>query len=223
MFTGIIEEIGTITHVAEERRGRLLTIATVERFADLNVDHSISFNGVCLTIVAVQANGFRVQVVPETLRKTTAGEWRVGTRINLERALRADSRLGGHFVQGHVDAVADVAGVDSAPDDWLLSVKVPPAFVRYVVLHGSVALDGVSLTVARWRAPLATVALILHTRRHTTLSDRRPGDRLNLEVDVLGKYVESLLAQPQRTLSEERLRQWGYAASNLGRNAHESI
>lgn len=216
MFTGLIEEIGVIERISEEQGGRRLTIHAPQILQDVKIDDSISISGVCLTVVAVAAQSLCVQAVPETLRKTTVGECHVGTRVNLERALRADSRLGGHFVQGHVDSVVPVAGVESGPNEWLLSVTLPPAFAKYVILHGSIALDGVSLTVARLRAPTATISLIPHTLHNTTLGDRHPGDKMNLEVDVLGKYIESLCAPLRRPLDENRLSAWGYSASGLG-------
>lgn len=222
MFTGLIEDVGTVTRLTEER-GRRLTINAPQILAGLKVDDSISIDGVCLTIVAVETQGFSVQAVPETLSKTTVGEWRVGSRVNLERALAAGSRLGGHFVLGHVDSVVAVTAVESLPDESLLSVSIPPAFVKYVIVHGSIALDGVSLTVARWQSPLATVSLIPHTLRRTTLGDRRRGDLINLEADVLGKYVESLWAGSRSTLHEDRLRAWGYPVRGTNRNTHEPI
>ncbi len=227
MFTGLIEEIGVIERIEEQGNSRRVLVRAPQVLQDLKVDDSVSINGVCLTVVERDAHRFAVQAVAETLRKTTIGEWRAGTRVNLERALRADSRLGGHFVQGHVDAVAAVSHVESRPNEWLLSVNIPANLDRYVILHGSITLDGVSLTLARWprsasfstfgrgaeQAPIATVSLIPHTLEKTTLGERRVGDQVNLEVDVLAKYIESLFSPPMNELSEEKLKTMGYVSN----------
>ena len=210
MFTGLIEEIGVVERVEEKQNGRGLLIHAALIMQDLKIDDSISINGVCLTVVAVDKNQFAVDVIAETLRKTSIGEWRAGTRVNLERALRADNRLGGHFVQGHIDAVASISEVQSHQNEWLLTLEVPKHLRKYVILHGSIALDGVSLTVARWQRPLATVALIPHTLERTTLSERRTNDKINVEVDILGKYVESILSSDEPGLDESKLKSMGY-------------
>jgi riboflavin synthase len=223
MFTGLIEEVGVVERIEEQSNGRRLQIRASHIMHELKVDDSISINGVCLTVVAADKDGFAVQAVTETLRKTTVGEWRTGTRVNLERALRADSRLGGHFVQGHVDTVAQVSNVESRTNEWLLSIVIPAQFAKFVILHGSIALDGVSLTVARWQSPIATVSLIPHTLNKTTLGDRRAGDRINLEVDLLGKYLESLFAKPGAAadLTEDKLKTMGYVFGERNRTFHE--
>ncbi len=215
MFTGLIEEIGVVERVEEKQRGRRLLIHAASIMQDLKIDDSISINGVCLTAVAVDKNQFAVEVIAETLRKTSIGEWRAGTRVNLERALRADSRLGGHFVQGHIDALASIHEVQSLQHEFLLIVEVPERLKKYVIEHGSITLDGVSLTVARWHPPLATVALIPHTLKQTTLSERRMGDKINLEVDILGKYVESILSSNEPGLDENKLNSMGYVSHLL--------
>lgn len=215
MFTGLIEEIGVVECIEEQGNGKRLVIRAALIMQDLKIDDSISINGVCLTAVAVDKNQFAFDVIAETLRKTTIGEWRTGTRVNLERALRADSRLGGHFVQGHVDAVAVVHEVQSHQNEWLLTLEIPKHFKKYVIQHGSITLDGVSLTVARWQPPLATVALIPHTLERTTLSERKIGDKINVEVDILGKYVESILASHEPGLDENKLKSMGYVSQLL--------
>jgi riboflavin synthase len=215
MFTGLIEEIGVVERVEEEQNGRRLLIHAERMMQDLKVDDSISINGVCLTAVLVNKERFAVDVIAETRRKTTIGEWRMGTRVNLERALRADSRLGGHFVQGHVDAVALITDVESHQNEWLLTLEVPQHLKKYVIQHGAITLDGVSLTVARWQTPLATVALIPHTLEKTTLRERRSGDKINLEVDILGKYVESILSSSEPGLDEHKLKSMGYVSRLL--------
>lgn len=224
MFTGLIEEIGVVERVEEKSNGRKLLIRAALIMSDLKIDDSISISGVCLTAVAVDKNHFAVDAVAETLRKTTVGDWRVGTRLNLERALRADRRLGGHFVQGHVDSVASVSDLQSDQHEWLLTLTIPQLLRKYVILHGSITLDGVSLTVARLprsasniafrrgveRSSLATVSLIPHTLEKTTLGERRVGDKMNLEVDILGKYVESILVSDESGLDENKLKSMGY-------------
>lgn len=211
MFTGLIEEIGRLVAVESMGTSRRFTIRAEEILADAKIDDSICVSGVCLTVVAVSGNTFQVQAVDETLRKTTLGNLHQGSRVNLERALRPTDRLGGHFVQGHVDGVAKI--VDSIPQaaGKLLVLELDDKLLRYVIPHGSIALDGVSLTVARLVNSRLTIALIPHTLTQTTLGERQAGDWLNVETDLLGKYVERLLvAHTSSGLTETQLLTWGY-------------
>lgn len=211
MFTGLVEEIGQITQVESFGTSRRFTIRAEKILADAKIDDSICVSGVCLTVVAVSGKTFQVQAVDETLRKTTLGNLRQGSHVNLERALRPVDRLGGHFVQGHVDGTAKI--VDSIPQaaGKLLVIEVDDKLLRYVIPHGSIALDGVSLTVARLENSRLTIALIPHTLAQTTLGERQAGDWLNVETDLLGKYVERLLAtRTGSSLTKEQLLAWGY-------------
>jgi len=195
MFTGIVEEVGTVARV--EPRGNLTRLwfraATV--LSDAHLGDSIAHNGVCLTIAELAPPLYACDVMAETLRVTTLGALRPGTRVNVERAMAAGGRFGGHLVQGHVDGVGTVARIDRA-DQWIVyGVSAPDTVLPYLVGRGSVALDGISLTVVAVDAQGFTVSLIPHTLSVTTLGERRVGDRVNLEADVLGRYVVATLAR----------------------------
>jgi riboflavin synthase len=211
MFTGLIEEIGRIATVESFGTSRRFAIRAEKILADARVDDSICVSGVCLTVVAVSGTTFQVQAVDETLRKTTLGNLRQGQQVNLERALRPMDRLGGHFVQGHVDGTAPIVDLIPQAAGQLTVVELDSELLRYVIPHGSIALDGVSLTVARLEESRITIALIPHTLAQTTLGERRVGDWLNVETDLLGKYVERLLAaRTGSNLTKEQLAAWGY-------------
>lgn len=211
MFTGLVEEIGQMVAIESHGSSRRFTIHANKILADTKIDDSICVSGVCLTVVARAENTFQVQAVDETLRKTTLGNLRQGSPVNLERALRPTDRLGGHFVQGHVDGVAPIAELVPQAAGKLLVLELGPELMRYVIPHGSITLDGVSLTVARVEESRITIALIPHTLAQTTLGDRQPGDWLNVENDLLGKYVARLLTTPTGSnLTNEQLLAWGY-------------
>lgn len=194
MFTGIIEEVGSVARV---ERGTGVTRLTVEGSlvaTDSAVGDSIAINGTCLTVVRREGPQLTFEAVPETLSRTNLGELQPGSAVNLERALAASGRLAGHIVQGHVDGVGTLQAITPEHESWRITVTVPPPLRRYLVEKGSVALDGISLTVASLTDEGFTVAIIPHTWQATTLHGRRSGDRVNLETDVLAKYVERLLA-----------------------------
>ena len=194
MFTGLIEGVGTITSVAETPTGRRLRIDC--GYADLGSGESIAVNGACLTVLEHGPGWFVVAAIATTLERTTLGGWRAGRRVNLERALRVGDRLGGHFVQGHVDGVAAVSDVRQAGDARLVDLALPPGLAELMVQHGSVAVDGVSLTVNDLPAPgTLQVSLIDYTKRHTTLGTLTVGDATHVEADMLGKYVQRLLKE----------------------------
>ena len=192
MFTGLIENVSEIQAVAHTDAGVELRIES--GFPDLQTGESIAVNGVCLTVLDFGDGWFTVAAMIMTIGRTTIGEWRAGTRLNLERAMRADARLGGHIVQGHVDGVASVTSVRRLDDAILVDLSLPEGLSRTLVLHGSIALDGVSLTVNALDGDKLQVALIDHTLRHTTLNELVPGSRVNVETDVIGKYIERLAA-----------------------------
>ena len=192
MFTGLIERVGVIEAVKRTDAGVELRIAS--EYADLIQGESIAINGVCLTVLDFGEKWFTVAAMIMTIGRTTVSGWRAGTRVNLERAMRADSRLGGHLVQGHVDGVASVDKVESQGDATLVDITLPGGLSETLVLHGSVALDGVSLTVNALQGDKLQVALIDYTLRHTALADVSAGDRVNVETDVIGKYVQRLVA-----------------------------
>jgi riboflavin synthase len=195
VFTGLIEKVGTVSSVEESPAGREIRIDS--DYTDLTLGESIAINGACLTVREFGDGWFTVAAVATTLDRTTIGDWHAGRRVNLERALRAGDRLGGHFVQGHVDAVASVVEVRRRDDAVLVDLALPQGLPELMVLHGSVAVDGVSLTVNELAGPdLLQLSLIEYTLRHTTFADLRVGDRVHVEADMLGKYVQRLLKEP---------------------------
>lgn len=196
MFTGLVEAIGTIEDAADTDAGREFRISAP--WPDLRGGESISIHGACLTVRTRDDYTFAVAAVSTTLDRTTIGEWKVGTKVNLERAMKVGDRLGGHIVQGHVDAVGTVRDVRRRDSALLVDIDVPAEVDRLLVLHGSITVDGVSLTVNRLPAPgIMQVSLIEWTEQHTTLGALRPGDRVHLEADVIAKYVQALLAPYQ--------------------------
>ena len=196
MFTGLIEEVGTIGAIATGPGGRELYVRS--DYTGLVDGESIAINGVCLTVRDRDDDGFTVGAIETTLGRTTIGDWRVGKRVNLERAMVMGARLGGHIVAGHVDGVGTVRSVDQEGDARLVALALPDEVREVSVLHGSVTVDGVSLTVNAL-PPDGTLqlSLIEYTLRHTTLSELKPGDTVNVEADLIGKYVQKLV-QPYR-------------------------
>ena len=192
MFTGLVDDIGVIEHVARTTAGRRLRVACT--YEDLSEGESVALNGACLTIVAHGARWFEVAAIETTLGRTTIGEWREGRRVNLERAMRAEGRFGGHLVLGHVDGVARVQQVARAGDATVVDLSVEPELTELMVPHGSLTVDGVSLTVNELpTAGTVQVSLIEHTLRHTTLGSLTVGERVHVEADIIGKYVRRLL------------------------------
>lgn len=213
MFTGIVEELGRVVRLETVEDSARLTVEAPTVTQDVNLGDSVSVNGCCLTVTAVHGSTFTADLMAETLTRTTLGSQAPGDPVNLERALRASDRLGGHIVQGHVDATAEVLNHHHGEHWDLLRIGLPQEIARYVAVKGSVALDGVSLTVVDVVDASSTldvapvpgagaslsVGLIPETLRRTTLGTRRPGERVNLEVDVLAKYAERLLgARPSQ-------------------------
>lgn len=192
MFTGLVEQVGTISEVKATEAGVELTVECA--YENVEDGESISVNGVCLTVREHGPGWFTVAAMVMTIGRTSIGDWLPGHKVNVERAMRADSRFGGHIVQGHVDGVGSVTAVERIDDTILVDVAVPYALTQTLVLHGSVTLDGVSLTVNRLESDKLQVALIEYTLRHTTLGDLRAGNRVNVETDVIGKYVQRLVA-----------------------------
>lgn len=191
MFTGLVAEVGTLAAVESVQEGSRLEVAAGLLVRELEVGDSVCVSGVCLTAVAVEGSRFCADVVAETLARTTLGGLSVGSRVNLELPLRAEDRIGGHFVLGHVDGVGEVREVRERGE---VVFGLDEGLVRYVVEKGSIALDGVSLTVAAIEGPLVTIALIPETRRSTTLGSLRAGEHVNVEVDILAKQLEKLVA-----------------------------
>ncbi len=191
MFTGIIKDVGRVAGVTRRQGGLRLRVqfANADEFTDFSVDESVSINGVCQTVVALGDGWFEVDTVEETLLKTTLGALRHGALVNLERAVRPLDRLGGHFVLGHVDCAAVVQAVKELGSSRELWIAFPDAFSPFIVSAGSITIDGISLTVAKLEAQLFAVAVIPYTFAHTTIHELKAGSRVNLEFDILGKYV----------------------------------
>lgn len=197
MFTGIVTDVGRIAGVDTQDVGRRLTIETAYDTSDVDIGASIACNGACLTVVEKTASSFSVDVSGETLDKTTSGGWGVGTRINLERALRAADELGGHLVLGHVDGVAQIVGLAREGDNHRVSIRVPDALKHYVASKGSITVDGVSLTVNEVDDAVFGVNIIPHTWDNTSLADIEVGSDVNIEVDVIARYVARLLERDE--------------------------
>ena len=198
MFTGIVRELGRVVSAEGGGEGLALVVEAPSTAADTNVGDSISIDGCCLTADAVDGAGISLRAVPETLARTTLGRLATGDPVNVEPAIRAGDPLGGHYVQGHVDAVGRVQSVEAEGEGLRVFVEAPGDVLRYCVEKGSITVDGVSLTVAELADDAFAVALVPHTLVATTLSALRPGQQVNLEVDVLAKYVERLLRARDR-------------------------
>ena len=192
MFTGLVADLGTVSDVVATPDGVRLQVAT-SLAAELSEGDSVAVNGVCLTAVSADAQGFTAEVMNETLRRSSLAEVAAGRRVNLELPLRAQDRLGGHVVQGHVDGVGAVSGVEDDGFARVVTIDAPPELLRYVVEKGSIAVDGVSLTVSSVSPDTFAVSLIPETLERTNLGAAAPGTPVNLEVDVLAKYVEKLV------------------------------
>ncbi len=213
MFTGIIEELGTVESVIRRGANARLKVRCSIVTKDLEEGGSIAVNGVCLTALDPRPDSFSADLAPETLLRSNLGTLRAGARVNLERPLSPTGRLGGHIVQGHVDGTGEFLSLDALGDDnWWLRIRVPPELDPYLVDKGSIAIDGISLTIAALEGDVLSATVIPHTYRNTTLGGYRAGARLNLECDILAKHVEKLLRKldVKSPLTVEKLRENGY-------------
>ena len=197
MFTGLVEEIGTVAALAPADGGLRVAIRTRVVREGLAIGDSVAVNGACLTAVELHPDGFVIDAVAETVRRTTLGDTQPGDRVNLERALAVGARLGGHLVQGHIDGTGTVVDATPEGEGWILRIAADADLLRYVVEKGSIAVDGVSLTVASRNSTGFSIALIPHTVAVTTVGPARVGTRVNLEVDLVAKYIEALVAPYQ--------------------------
>jgi riboflavin synthase len=195
MFTGIIEEVGRVQNIDHKNGNRRMTVSSAKLAKQLKKGNSIAVSGVCLTAVAITPKSFAADLAEETWTRTSFSRIKKGALVNLELPMQADGRFGGHIVQGHVDGTGKFLALDPIPDaeDYWLRIEIPPELARYVIFKGSLSIEGISLTVARIEGTRVTVAIIPHTVKMTNLGSLKPGDPVNLEVDVIAKYVEKML------------------------------
>lgn len=207
MFTGIIEEIGKVEAVAKGSNSAVITIAAVKVLEDTKIGDSIAVNGVCLTVTSISGRKFSADVMAETLRRSSLGSLKHGSMVNLERAMAANGRFGGHIVSGHIDGVGVISSFEKEDNAVWVEIETPAKILRYIVEKGSITIDGISLTVAKLTDSSFAVSVIPHTGEETTLLNRNPGDIVNLENDIVGKYVERLMnfkTDDRDNKSEER-------------------
>jgi riboflavin synthase len=213
MFTGIIEELGTVEALETRPAGARLRVRCATVLADMAIGASIAVNGVCLTAVDRRPDSFSADLAPETLRLTNMGDLRAGSRVNLERPLSPTGRLSGHIVQGHVDGSGEFLSFEAlGEDNWWLRIRVPAELDPFLVYKGSIAIDGISLTIAAFEGDALSVTILPHTYRNTTLGLYRPGARVNIECDILAKHVEKLLRKldVKTALTIDKLQEQGY-------------
>lgn len=197
MFTGLVEEKGSLVEKNKTGEGYRLVFQAKKVIDDMEIGSSCAVNGVCLTVVNIEGNKFSVDVIEETLKKSSLGELEINSYVNLERPLKAEARLGGHFVLGHVDTTGIIAEVKELSNSHFMTIKFEPKFRKYLIFVGSIAIDGVSMTVAQLDKDSFSVGIIPHTWEETVFSNKKPGDKVNLEFDVLGKYVEQIMENKQ--------------------------
>jgi riboflavin synthase len=213
MFTGLIEEIGILDKIEPITDGRRIKISAVKIIEDIKVNDSVAVNGVCLTVVKIDKNSFWTEAVGETLKKTTINKLNQNCKLNLERALRLTDRLGGHLVQGHVNGIGKIKKINRIGDNYYLEVQIPENLEKYVIKEGSIAIDGISLTIANLQGNLAGLSIIPHTWQNTNLQFNRVSEEVNIEVDIVAKYVEKLLGMKgneKNLLSGSILKNMGY-------------
>ena len=209
MFTGIIEEIGTVSGVSPN-----LTVEASKVLEGTNVGDSIAINGVCLTVLSLSSHDFTVGIMPETLRSSNLDRLHYGDRVNLERALMMGGRIGGHLVLGHVDGMGEVMSVKLEENASIMRISAPAELMPYIVNKGFIAVEGISLTITDFDDFSFSVSLIDYTLEHTILGEKRPGGIVNLEADIIGKYVERLKARENRSLTLDFLEEYGYHAKS---------
>jgi riboflavin synthase len=203
MFTGLIQEVGTIVSITSNQEGKEFIIKAPELIKEIQIDDSVATNGVCLTATKISGDNFKVQAIHVTLEKTSLGKLRLNDKVNLELSLRPHDRLGGHFVQGHVNTIGMIKNIKTMGDNWEIEVSFPSDLRKYMISEGSVALDGISLTIAKLSHESLTVAIIPHTLEKTTLGLKKIGDQLNIEVDMIAKYIENFLRFDKNSRKDE--------------------
>ena len=214
MFTGIIEEIGTVSNITKIQGGLRIQFKAPGIVNEIKIDDSIAVNGICLTVTEIKSPDFFVDAVGATITKTSVGGFSKGTKVNLERAMKADSRFDGHFVQGHVNGIATIEEIKKLGENYYVRVKVPEKLDKYFIEEGSVAIDGISLTIADIKNNLLGFSIIPHTWQKTNLQFKNKGDAVNIEIDMLAKYVEKFLTmkneKSESKITENWLNELGY-------------
>jgi len=207
MFTGLIEEIGIVKNATTHH----LVIEAKNVLEDMRIGDSIAIDGACLTVTSVKDNSFNVDLMMETIRFTCLGKLRYGNQVNLERAVTLDKRLGGHIVLGHVDDIGTILSIDLRQTDRIIKISSPTRLMRYISYKGFITVDGISLTITDLDHSSFSVSLVNHTLKHTTLGNKRPGDNVNLEIDVIARYLERLSECDNSELTMNVLKEYGYA------------
>jgi len=209
MFTGIIQDVGIITSITKGTKSQVMTIET-SILEDVNIGDSIATNGLCLTITSKTNQQFNVDIMAESLRRSNLGKLQVGSKVNLEKAMAMGDRFGGHMVSGHIDDVGIISNTFVEDNATWVDIDVPEHLRKYCILKGSIAIDGISLTVSKLTSKGVSVSIIPHTKDQTTLLDKKVGDYVNLEMDMMIKYVEQLMKPVKDNLTEETLKTYGY-------------
>lgn len=210
MFTGLVKEIGKIKSIQTTSEGKRLEVICPELINDIAIDDSIAINGTCQTAVKISEDTFICDSVHETLKKTTLGDLKVNDEVNLELALRVGDRLGGHLVQGHVNSIGTINSIKNIGNNWIVWTSFPEDIAKYIVAEGSITIDGISLTVAQKEASMFKVSIIPHTFENTILRNKKIGDKVNLEIDVIAKYVENMMKNNKKDISLDWLQSNGF-------------
>lgn len=203
MFTGIVEEMGTIAGIQKGAKSAILTIQAQKVFSDIHIGDSIALNGVCLTVTSFSGNTYTADVMNETLRRSSLGSLTIGSKVNLERAMAANGRFGGHIVSGHIDGTGTITKVEKDDNAIWYTIAAEENLMKYIVEKGSIAIDGISLTVAKRSDVDFAISMIPHTAKETVLSQKKPGDIVNLENDIVGKYIEQLMHYEKKEEKKE--------------------
>lgn len=203
MFTGIVEEMGTIAGIQKGAKSAVLTIQAEKVFSDIHIGDSIALNGVCLTVTSFSGNTYTADVMNETLRRSSLGSLTIGSKVNLERAMAANGRFGGHIVSGHIDGTGTITKVEKDDNAIWYTIAAEESLMKYIVEKGSIAIDGISLTVAKRSDMDFAISMIPHTAKETVLSQKKPGDIVNLENDIVGKYIEQLMRYEKKEEKKE--------------------
>ena len=203
MFTGIVEEMGTIAGIQKGAKSAVLTIQAEKVFSDIHIGDSIALNGVCLTVTSFSGNTYTADVMNETLRRSSLGSLTIGSKVNLERAMAANGRFGGHIVSGHIDGTGTITKVEKDDNAIWYTIAAEENLMKFIVEKGSIAIDGISLTVAKRSDMDFSISMIPHTAKETVLSQKKPGDIVNLENDIVGKYIEQLMHYEKKEEKKE--------------------